>query len=441
VSVATAPPPTPVQRPPEKQVQRTAHSSAVGHGLGLGGNGALWAFGTYGWGWAAAIGGATAIGMGAKHLRNRRGRGGRGSGLFGGRGGGSRGGLLGRLGGGGRGRSGGGLGLGGGKGRSGGSPGSKGGKAGGFLRKLAGNRSSTPRSGGGLTGRGTGKGKGGLLGRGKGGSGLPGGGRGGRGLGSRSPGAGRGRSGGLLGGSRGSRSRSGSGLGAGRGRGSGASTRGGRGSKGGFLSKLNPFKRGKTGGSSSTANASARKFLDRLNRLKRKSNPQNKNQRKQQTPRSGWTEAPLNPTGTEWKDRTMTGSTRRRVPAPSRGTGGGSGGGNLTAAGEVFAAALAKPSTEVNTLKTFDRDLGDLAGAVEAMQGGMKNHAAVVQAGMPDESAAHEELSRYSQQLGQMAEGLKILQADQRRRNALDHQRVEDGRKNEKGYDWQANQQ
>lgn len=416
---------TTVQRPPEKPVQRSAHSSAVGHGLGLGGNGALWAFGTYGWGWAAAIGGLTAAGMGIKHLRNKR-RGSRGGGLFGARSGGSRGGLLGGLG---RKRSGGGLGLGGGRGKGGrsgglgtrsGRAGGSGKGAGGFLSKLAGKRSSTPKGGGGVPGRGSKKG--GLLGR-KGGGLL-----GGKGAGTKAGGSRRG--GGLLSGGKG---------GGRKGGGSGGSGGGGKGKRG-LLSQLNPFRNrgGGSGGGKGKGGGKDKGKGKGKNKGKNKDrNPDNA------SPPSGWEEAPLNPNHIKWEDITMadpTATPRRRVAAPGGG-GGRAGGRGLTAAAEQFAGTLAKPPTPVNTLKTFDADLGDLANAVEVLQSGVKNHTAVVQAGMPAETYAHEELARYAQQFGQIAAGLKVLQADARRRLALDHERVDNGRPNEKGYDWNTNQQ
>lgn len=135
----------------------------------------------------------------------------------------------------------------------------------------------------------------------------------------------------------------------------------------------------------------------------------------------------------------MNAPARRRVPKPSTGGAQAGRGGGLTQAAEQFAGALAKPPTELNLLKNFDESLGDLAGAVAAIESGMKNYTAAAEAGMPAEVHAHQELGRYAQQFRQMAEGLRILQADQRRRNALDHERIDNGRPNEDGYDHRAN--
>jgi hypothetical protein len=127
--------------------------------------------------------------------------------------------------------------------------------------------------------------------------------------------------------------------------------------------------------------------------------------------------------------------TRRPIPSPSTGGGGGTGGGTLTAAAEGMAAALAKPGRELNTVNNLDRNLVDLTAALRTLQQGLSRHTAVVQEGMPAERAVHEELGRMAQQLGQVAESSAQLRSDQRRRLAADHERIEQPRPNEVGYD------
>lgn len=134
--------------------------------------------------------------------------------------------------------------------------------------------------------------------------------------------------------------------------------------------------------------------------------------------------------------------TRKAVPDPStavsgRATGRG---GSITAAAEQMAAAMAKPGAPIDTVKGMDHNLGDISSAMETLAGGLKNAANTQLDAMPDEQAAHERLMQLSKQMQQTAQEAALIQADQRRRNAMDHERLDNARRNERGYDWTANQ-
>lgn len=102
---------------------------------------------------------------------------------------------------------------------------------------------------------------------------------------------------------------------------------------------------------------------------------------------------------------------------------------------------MSKPSQPINTLKGMDRNLGDLASALGAIAGGLK-HAGNVQAeAMPDERAAHEQMALLAKQAEQLAQQAQQLQADQKRRNRMDHERMDAPRRNESGYDYGANKE
>src|SRR5207302_7530213 len=111
------------------------------------------------------------------------------------------------------------------------------------------------------------------------------------------------------------------------------------------------------------------------------------------------------------------------------------GGGNITQAAEELAGTMGKPGQPINTVKGMDRNLGDLAGALGAIAGGVKNAANGQLQAMPDEIAAHERLMQLSTQVQKAAQEAALIQADQRRRNAPDHERLDNSRKNAKGYD------
>lgn len=134
----------------------------------------------------------------------------------------------------------------------------------------------------------------------------------------------------------------------------------------------------------------------------------------------------------------MTGSAPRKPvlrPQASRGNGGGS----LTAAAEQLAGTLGKPGADVNTLRKLGRDLGDLAGVASTLQAGFRQHAKLIEEGMPDEKATHEELGRSVQMLGQLAAQFEMLQADHYRRNSSDYQRLDNHRIKEENYDATTN--
>jgi hypothetical protein len=136
----------------------------------------------------------------------------------------------------------------------------------------------------------------------------------------------------------------------------------------------------------------------------------------------------------------------RRKPnapfVPTRGGGIGSGrGGSITAAAEQVAAAMAKPGHDIGNLKGMHANLGDIAGSFTALADGLKQAANAQLEAMPDETAVYERLMQLSKQANQVGQEASLIQSDQHRRNAQDHERLDNSRKNERGYDWQSNQQ
>lgn len=419
---------------------RPAHGSALGHTIGLGGNGLLWGIGTYGWGVAALIaGGIGAIGLAAAMRRRRAGR--KGGGGSGGGGGSRGGGLRGMLGGMRRSRhthtssSGGGGGKGKGllgRSRRPGTGHTPSGGAGtgsrkGLLGRIAG-RSTNPKRGGGIPGRGStaNRHKNPLS---KGGAPK-----------SRTPGA-----------KRPSHTPSKS------------STPGQRRRSKGLLPALTGRRRNKdqtgTGRNrdKDRAKNKSRERQGRLRRLLGKSitpasllgwlKPKTKRQKKDQP--SGWEKAPT------WNKETIMTEATPKPPAPARRTTrkppspraaaaagvAAGGGGQFTSGAEQFAAALSKPAIPVDTVKGMDKALTDLHTAMKVVANGIQNFGKVSEDALPDEAALHEQLAQNALQMTQMAEGIELTLSDQRRRLAADYQRIDEGRKNEKGYDWQSNQE
>jgi hypothetical protein len=403
--------------------QRPAHGSALGHTIGIGGNLLLWAFGVFGWITAAIIGGILSL-FAIRSLRRRR----RSSNRTGGStssGGGSRRNPFSR----GRSRSGGG--SGGNRGTS--ARGGKGTQGGGFLRRMTQRRSTSPGQRGGLPGRGsnTGPGRGGgPLGRRTGTGRTPGGaGRqrnktagGGRGRGKNSPG---------------SRQRS-----------RNTTPGGGRG--------WNPFSgnsrnrnkdrdktrpRGKNKAGSKATERRKRRWFDPRNI------PLPKFEKKTKDP-TGWEEAPTWSKGTtlvpESTSPAKPAAPARRAPrkppspraAAAPAPGGGGGGGPFTAGAEQFAQALSKPAAPIDTLKGMDRALVDFGQAMNVVSDGVKNLRTVAEDAMPDEGVLHDQIGQYAQQMAQIAAGIELMREDQHRRNAADHERIDNHRKNELGYDF-----
>ncbi|RSD23955.1 hypothetical protein [Amycolatopsis eburnea] len=136
--------------------------------------------------------------------------------------------------------------------------------------------------------------------------------------------------------------------------------------------------------------------------------------------------------------------TRRRVTNPSVGAG-GSGrfrSGSLTQAAEQYSAALSRPAADTTILRGMDAVLVDLAASLRVVEGGMTTLGRVLEEGMPAEHALHVSLTTLATQIRQAANEAELVQMEQRRRNAADWERIENApRANERGYDWQANQQ
>ena len=129
-------------------------------------------------------------------------------------------------------------------------------------------------------------------------------------------------------------------------------------------------------------------------------------------------------------------------PVPSRQSGNGRNGGIITASAEQVASVISKPAQPIDTLKGMDAYLGDVASAVGALAGGLNNASrGALPESMPDERAVHEGMASIAQRAQQLAQELQLLQADARRRNHQDHERLDNARRNERGYDWQSNNQ
>ncbi|OXM58698.1 hypothetical protein CFP71_01400 [Amycolatopsis thailandensis] len=60
---------------------------------------------------------------------------------------------------------------------------------------------------------------------------------------------------------------------------------------------------------------------------------------------------------------------------------------------------------------------------------------------MPDESAGHEQFAQIVAMVQRIAGEAEALVSDQRRRNNADWERINAPRKNERGYDYGANQE
>lgn len=122
-------------------------------------------------------------------------------------------------------------------------------------------------------------------------------------------------------------------------------------------------------------------------------------------------------------------------PAGPRSGSGGRGGGTVTQAAEEYAAAMARPGREVNSLKSLDAYLADVATSLEKAQQGLTRAAAVTEEGMPDEPSAADGLRSIAQALAKASQDATSLRVDQHRRNSVDHERLDNRRRNEPGYD------
>lgn len=121
------------------------------------------------------------------------------------------------------------------------------------------------------------------------------------------------------------------------------------------------------------------------------------------------------------------------TPGPRSGSS-GRGGGSATQVAEEYAAALAR-GREVNSLKGLDAYLGDIATSTEKIREGLIQAAAVAETGMPDEQSAADGLRDLAKHLAKASQDAADLQARQHRRNAVDHERLDNRRRNEPGYD------
>ena len=113
----------------------------------------------------------------------------------------------------------------------------------------------------------------------------------------------------------------------------------------------------------------------------------------------------------------------------------------MTAGAEQYAAAMAKPDVDTASLRGMDKALSDFAGSLEVVSRGVNAMRALLEQDMPDEGGLHENIGhlvKYTTELAAMAESVRI---DQRRHNAADWRRIEEPRKNERGYDFGANQE
>ncbi|WP_143267013.1 hypothetical protein [Amycolatopsis thailandensis] len=136
----------------------------------------------------------------------------------------------------------------------------------------------------------------------------------------------------------------------------------------------------------------------------------------------------------------------RKPPQPGRASAPATGStglfkGELNDAAETFAAACARPSIEVDRLRGYDRALQDLAAALHTVHGGLTVRRNLLEESMPDESAGHEQFAQIVAMVQRIAGEAEALVSDQRRRNNADWERINAPRKNERGYDYGANQE
>lgn len=135
-----------------------------------------------------------------------------------------------------------------------------------------------------------------------------------------------------------------------------------------------------------------------------------------------------------------------RTPPSPRASSGGSGTrthtGSITAAAESYSAAMAKPDVDVNNLRGMDKCMSDFAGSLEVVTRGITAMRALLEEAMPDEGSLHEQVGLMAKQMARVATDAESVRLDQRRRNAADWVRIEEApRKNERGYDFGANQE
>jgi hypothetical protein len=127
---------------------------------------------------------------------------------------------------------------------------------------------------------------------------------------------------------------------------------------------------------------------------------------------------------------------------PVRGGSTGRSGGNVTAAAEQLASAMAKPGTDINPIKRLDNYLGDMAGGIEATAKGLKDAAAQVAEAHPDNHALTEQIASAARLIQQAEQALKQAQANNKRQLAPDYDRIEAPRKNEaQRFDYRSNQE
>lgn len=134
---------------------------------------------------------------------------------------------------------------------------------------------------------------------------------------------------------------------------------------------------------------------------------------------------------------------RRMVPKPTAVTSasGRFRSDSMTAAAEQYAAALARPAADTTILRGMDAVLMDLAASLQVLEGGVSTLGKTFEANMPAERALHDALSVLATQLRRVGTEAELIQLEQKRRNAKDWERIDNPRPNERGYDWQANQQ